>query len=821
MKCLSLKSSRARVANNERGQVGIFVALIFQVIFVFFAMLINVGLVVHHKINLQQSTDLAAYYGAMKQAEILNAMAHVNFQMRQAWKLLTWRYRILGTFGLEQKGGGTEIEYPILWRNPAKKPTYNPLSETFKCPSTLANAGNLTVSDVPFSCMGHVGFADYKTSDNSETFCKMNCGHMDMSESTTISPIIGVGSANILGATQGGAINAAIDKTNQNLKQVCESLAPITMTMLSLYYGNYLNDVQNKSSFIKMLRNNLLLDENDILDLDGKKIITGTKNTFENNLTEANKSGLIKFETFNGIKASNNTNGDNKEFLQEIAFQYLQFFIVRCDVNNATDPKNISVGSLYNAGALRPQLKAQANSYDAGLGDRIEDIFNNNDDKHNILGFEKNPWYQIYYGVKASAEPKIPFLPIAKIKLNAISFAKPFGGSIGPWYVNNWDYSAKTSFEGDPNYQHRTDPNLPRLKVINDPSLNNLKGARETIVNYSNFVGDNYSNQKGDGLKGGLANNQIVAIYNTMLANKYVPVVTTNASTNKIAEPVATSKVYIKPSVFPRYVEWSHLTKPLDDPDYDAMALNINGPNVDNSYMRDIEMTVVAPNQFDLTYYSIDPNFHETYFVEKMDKNSAFANIQNATGMSGNKIIFPKDFGYNEKLIAKNSIPKNFSVRHQLQVVHDIFKKNVNDILKINPVIDTNDKDSSGRSYFFTYIPKFQSSLLTGWTFNDFKDFTTFPSPNNDKSKYTMQFGTCADPWMKDNGGNPAYDSPNTDGSGKPTVPGNCVTGGRTGYSVKIISNDMVRAGKQQKDVGGPGKNGEIKNPVPDSFLSF
>ena len=54
--------------------------------YIFFALLINVGLLIHHKINLQHSTDLAAYYGAMKQAEEMNAIAHINFQMRQAWK---------------------------------------------------------------------------------------------------------------------------------------------------------------------------------------------------------------------------------------------------------------------------------------------------------------------------------------------------------------------------------------------------------------------------------------------------------------------------------------------------------------------------------------------------------------------------------------------------------------------------------------------------------------------------------------------------------------------------------------------------------------
>lgn len=72
-------------------------------------MLINVGIFVHHKINLQNSVDLAAYYGAMKQAAV-NAIAHINFQIRQSMKLMTFRYRHLGQFG--------DLQYPGRPGNP-------------------------------------------------------------------------------------------------------------------------------------------------------------------------------------------------------------------------------------------------------------------------------------------------------------------------------------------------------------------------------------------------------------------------------------------------------------------------------------------------------------------------------------------------------------------------------------------------------------------------------------------------------------------------------------------------------------------------------
>ena len=49
-----------------KGQITIFIILTFQVLFVFLVMMINIGFVVHDKINLQNSVDLGVIYGAQK-----------------------------------------------------------------------------------------------------------------------------------------------------------------------------------------------------------------------------------------------------------------------------------------------------------------------------------------------------------------------------------------------------------------------------------------------------------------------------------------------------------------------------------------------------------------------------------------------------------------------------------------------------------------------------------------------------------------------------------------------------------------------------------
>src|SRR5262249_36785894 len=61
--------------------------------------------------------------------------------------------------------------------------------------------------------------------------------------------------------------------------------------------------------------------------------------------------------------------------------------------------------------------------------------FIKNSDYQYSMGFEKNPWYMAYVGVQAKTTPREIFFPAGSgITMTARSFAKPFGGRIGPWY---------------------------------------------------------------------------------------------------------------------------------------------------------------------------------------------------------------------------------------------------------------------------------------------------------------------------------------------------------------------------------------------------
>ena len=96
-------------------------------------------------------------------------------------------------------------------------------------------------------------------------------------------------------------------------------------------------------------------------------------------------------------------------------------------------------------------------------------------------------------------------------------------------------------------------------------------------------------------------------------------------------------------------------------------------------------------------------------------------------------------------------------------------------------------------------------------------DYENFPAQGS-YSSGTMNFGHCKDPWndttMASSSSPPLvtdnFRTPMETDNNLPPVPGNCVTGGRTGYSVKIISPSLVLENKSN-----------ILNKLPSSFLSF
>lgn len=801
---------------NQSGQVAIFVAIIFQVVFVFFALLINVGLLVHHKINLQISTDIAAYYGAMKQAEQMNAIAHINFQLRQSWKLFTWRYRVLGTFGFQPIDEATFVDssgntvnvvkqqFPFfltggsfVWNGtkgsgPDRNNKYRNGDSTMNCsgmganPDYTANGFPVGIQDVPFFCVGHGGIKGW---ESNESNCKISCN--TLLEARTIDTI----PLNNIEATIDNSIsqqvNEALNIVNDSLEARCQNLGPTGALMLGYFMAAFANESTVRSETIKMLAANLSQDAERFVDLDGNSIKEGSKRTFENNLTGANFTGLSasSFQVYNGLsndtcKFRNGEKNNQTEFLKRIDFKLLNLFIHNCTVSNGTKYKPENVYDASDASGLSAPFRAA--NLEQNLKDKITSFLNPN--SLAMIGYEKNPHCVEYYAVKAFSEPNIPFLPLSKIKLQAVAVAKPFGGSIGPWYGLNWNFKQATSNYTDTQPDTKMDHTLPERDFVGS-SDNKITKSVSSQPNFSLFIGDRL----------GLRNLDYLAAYHSILNRRDIKG-TTQPDRNL-------ANLYTNQGTWPGFTNWNNIGNLGSDMrQYDSLA-----EKLPNKYgIREVEISAIAPNQFDIFHYSIDPDFYNNYYV-KLYKN--FQKIKTASGSSvtiqNNNLR--ADFGAAN--IDGSETPndpltmKSFSVKDQILIKNLIFDETPMTPPAINP--------KGKYNQYLDFLVTLQSSLLTGWTFLKYNDYNTFPNdPVNNLDK-TMSFGQCINTWNKTDTNDSAklndqnFKTPMNENPEDPPTPGNCVTGGRTGYSVKIVAPSMVS------------DSNKLENPLDPNFFKF
>ncbi|MBL7555541.1 MAG: Tad domain-containing protein [Bdellovibrionaceae bacterium] len=754
-----IKSNKSLVTGNK-GQVALFVALIFQVLFLFFAMIVNVGLVVHHKINLQNSVDMAAYYGAMKQAELLNSIGHINYQMRQSWKLLAWRYRVLGTAG--------DVNYH----------PYDHLHQTFRNGMDVeyseSNPTRGNFSAPPF-CITYNPFNESIVPPGENT-CKK-----------TMSPSIQADIIRLFRppSVAAGFISFAVATTalTQSLKNSalnrCGIVGPYNYIIVGSFMLAYQLDQYVRRVSLTKIARSMSRDKVDFDDIEGKSVKAGAEETFKRNLTYANKEGRdLTFEMYNSLAGCGNVPSDEEQpppWLAEMrVFPTIYYMdLLNCEDNSANSlnfkPKNFDLVNPGNVDSYDNIASMPASYHNGKLGsqqlvrDRIRYIAQSlslyNERYRFILGYEKNPWCQAYVGIKASTKPKIPFAP-SELTLSASAYAKPFGGKIGPWYYKRWDSGTP---ESSGSIDDRVDNQLSlRIKDFatlgSDPSI---FGNPLRIANYSKYIGDNYGLTSWRYLA-----HQAKAFFNLSAKQPYRTFSTPSTVTDQ-------KVIANEANEAPRLEDWDLIAQPIEsNRTKDILAWNnLEGKE---SGMRMLELQALAPDQFDLAYYSIDPNFYENYYkklqtglLRKLGLNDAF---------------FRPDIG------ARIGDPKleKFSVKDQIKTVKDFSQG----------LLDFNTK--------LTYAVLNPVHLLTSWSN---KSVFNYDKPDSDF------FGNCLAPETSKTN----YVDPQTNTSflgPNESVPGECISGGRTGYSVKIISKDYlfspIKAG------GTSGSEAVIINPPTD-----
>lgn len=647
----------------------------FNVLFVFFAMAINIALVVHDKINLQNSTDLAAYYVGMKQAELLNVIAHENYMIRQSYKLLAWRYRVLGTMGIYNgnahpvwTGDMGDNPWPPAADRPSLCVTYKPTWKEVPDGENLCNRENLRIPPLP--------------------------------EVKVIAGFLG--------------INAGIAALSRQLRnqfdRQCEKHGAYNWWFAMSILHAFRLDQRNRKQVIYGLASNLSDGQNgDFNDLDGNSVLAGAKKTFEKNLTFANRESFNRgggeFTLLNSLQGIR-----PDQWLVEVKIiPTLIYTDVNSEPGCVASPQPIQ--NLPERAGARQLLTTP---FPAGLGAQElfqwkDDNFLSDSDYQFSIGVEKNPWYMPYVGVRVKTRPRQIFFPFGDgVEMVARAFAKPFGGRIGPWFSSKWE-------KGAPNSSGTLTDGLVAPRVAAGGLLNS-PGDTRRFPNYSRYPGDVL------GLSSKLALNAIKGLAALGISFDYYKNIKADFTDGGDNDPLA----------------------------WDGSAGS--APEV-----RNMEIAALAPDLFDITYYSVEPDFTKNY-LSRLNANKAALKIPNNT-------VIRADLGANGQ-----GVP-TFSVQEQMALAKS---KGL----------------QKSEAYYFV---RDKTHLLTSW----------LPGPgpfNYDVNDAMKNFGKCSLP---------------DDGLKVPN-PGSCVAGGgRVGYSVKLVNRDALLA--NQHKIGGPGAaaDGILNPPKP------
>jgi hypothetical protein len=679
---------------DENGQMSIFIALIFQVLFVLFAMIINIGLLVHDKINLQNAVDLGAYYGAQRQAEILNEIAHINYQIRQDYKLLVWRYRVLGTLGRQGGPNPLSIGDGRTGFPPARKPPGVPLNDV-----EWVNTAYGTQPELPFVCIAHDLWSDFtSTSSQLENHCFNALGSSipDIPRVSVIAPWVPlVGAA--AGFSQQARLNARYSRNESSVLNWA-----FTMQMIHAYKLS----IATRKSVIFDLRKRLVDLGSQMRDLRMESVREGVQRTILKNLTSSNQESFDSdyFAFQNGLSdpACAGPDQDGAPTLPEVQIAPLLLYLVWNGLspevrfqNNFGAPLNPSmVQTLDPSGLMR--MMAQGEPAPDNL-------------MHSSLGFEKNPWCMAYVAVRARAQPRKPFAPFGQaVTLEARAFAQPFGGRIGPWYRTGWSPSSMRSDVGEP-----VDPLAgPRLVAGGGFDANDVSGR---IPNYSRYPGDSL------GLRSELAMGAQRALIGS----------------------------YGAPTPKDQRLKLLYYAGFDDIPQHgDPLAWDVQGPQdqvtpgVDR--IRRAELAAVAPDLFDVTYYSIDPDYFSNYLRLNNEVNR-FPNMRPIETIGKMPRPAP-DLG------GRNGVPG---------LAQQNVSAQIRNATGSTPALDS-ELLASGKLY---WMIRSWHHLLTSWAPTRAVDFS-FPRE---------RFGKC-------DRAAPIEDM----------IPGRCVAGGRVGYSVRIVSKSHL-----------------------------
>ncbi len=366
----------------------------------FFAFVVNTGMLVNAKINLQNAADMAAYAGAATQARLLNQISFLNYEMRRQYKKFLFRYYVMGSMAQDpfpRSSSGGQGKTPPVW-SPDGKAIYG----------------------VPAVCM------IFNSSDN---FC-----HLPSLPKISIPP------SNPL-----DAINSTLISQLQSIELIrqnnCLSIAYTNTTTLRLWLWNSDPDLTNLQqgappalqkaiNTIRGLALGIGLLPREVLLRSRIETLKGYVNEpAQTNVTVDSASQLLSGDDPNAVERT-------------IEAFYSAFYTLG---ENTFESGGVVMDELTpDALIVLNDIKIKFDAYAVGLNmsgsmtasqqasDCTPQVENDTIQSPFPIGVVKDPKTLTYYAIRLKAKAHVLFSPFGDVTLKAYSAAQPFGSRIGP-----------------------------------------------------------------------------------------------------------------------------------------------------------------------------------------------------------------------------------------------------------------------------------------------------------------------------------------------------------------------------------------------------
>ncbi len=394
-------STNSKPAANQQGQASIMIAIMMTTFLLFFAFVVNTGMLVNAKINLQSAADLAAYAGAAVQARQLTSISYLNYEMRRQYKKFLFRYYVVG--GMNQKSATSSSDELRQW-SPDNDPKHDyrvpAVCIIFNDKDNFCQIATLEAIKIPpQTLLDRINETLRDQLSKLEDFRRENCKS------------IGDSNRIILGQW--------LWNTDPNYENLLGSIGGSNVKILDI--------IQGVAAGLGLIPHELLLKRRidtlaEFINFESQRGVTLAK---ANSLAKTGDVAAHE-RTLQAFYSAYNTLGEHTFASEDVVMDELlpQPLVNLVPINVGFDAYYIhfdEVPSKSNHAVNGKQpMDCESHPYPVTVPDQVP------------VGVTKDPTKLTYYSVRLQAKAKLLFSPFGELTLKAYAAAQPFGSRISP-----------------------------------------------------------------------------------------------------------------------------------------------------------------------------------------------------------------------------------------------------------------------------------------------------------------------------------------------------------------------------------------------------